>query len=56
MAQTVVACWDSLETVSLFAGAKGNGGAYYVSVYEGNTLLMTSVGDKAPDHGRVKFD
>jgi len=32
VSQTVVCCWDSLETISLFAGAKGNGGAYYVTV------------------------
>jgi hypothetical protein len=32
VSQTVVACWDSLERVEVFAGAKGNGGAYRVGV------------------------
>ena len=53
--QTVVACWDSLERVELFAGARGNGGAYHVTVYDGSTPLMSSDGDGTPDHGWVKF-
>jgi hypothetical protein len=42
--------------VELFAGVRGNGGAYTATVYEDNTQLMTSTGDKVPDHGWVRFD
>lgn len=56
VAQTVVACWDSLERIELFAGAKGSGGAYHVTVYDGSTPLMSSDGDWVPDHGWVKFE
>jgi|WetSurMetagenome_2_1015567.scaffolds.fasta_scaffold1274567_1 hypothetical protein len=56
VAQSVVACWDSLDRVELFAGAKGNGGAYTATVFDGNTQLMYSVGNGVPDHGWVKFE
>ena len=54
--QTVVACWDSLERIELFAGAKGNGGEYRASVRLDGDEIMWSYGDKVPDHGWVKFE
>ena len=48
--------FDSLSYVELFAGAKGAGGAYTATVFEGNTQLMTSLGDTVLDHGWVKFE
>jgi hypothetical protein len=54
--QQVVACWDSLERIELFAGAKGNGGTYHVTVYDGGTPLMSSDGDWVPDQGWVRFE
>jgi hypothetical protein len=56
VAQSVVACWDSLDRVELFAGAKGNGGEYTATVFDGNTQLMTSPGDTVIDHGWIKFE
>jgi hypothetical protein len=56
VSQEVVACWDSLDRVELFAGAKGNGGAYAVQVLVDGDPVMTSPGNGVPDHGWVKFD
>jgi len=55
VSQQVVVCWDSLDRIELFAGAKGNGGAYHATVYDGSTQLMTSTGNNVPEHGWVKF-
>jgi hypothetical protein len=43
VSQTVTCNFDSLSYVELFAGAKGNGGAYTATVYDGNMQLMTSL-------------
>jgi hypothetical protein len=56
VSQEVVVCWDSLDRVELFAGAKGNGGAYAVQVLVDGDPVMTSPGNGVPDHGWVKFD
>ncbi len=48
--------FDSLSYVELFAGAKGNGGAYTATVFEGKSQLMTSPGDEVPERGWVRFD
>jgi hypothetical protein len=55
VAQTVTCNFDSLSYVELFTGAKGNGGAYTAAVFDGNTQIMTSAGDKVPDHGWIRF-
>ncbi|GEM_PF-1276236 len=53
----VITCnFDSLSYVELFAGVKGNGGAFAATVFEGNTQLMTSLGNTVPDHGWVRFE
>ncbi|MCX6843465.1 MAG: T9SS type A sorting domain-containing protein [candidate division WOR-3 bacterium] len=56
VAQSVVACWDSLERVELFAGAKGSGGAYTAQVLEDGDPVMQSVGYQDFDCRWVKFD
>ena len=40
VSQQVVACWDSLERIELFAGAKGNGGVYRAGVWLDGAELM----------------
>jgi hypothetical protein len=56
VAQTVVACWDSLERIELFAGTKGDTGTYSATVYDGNTQLMTSPGTQDWDCRWVRFE
>jgi hypothetical protein len=56
VAQQVVACWDTLERVELFAGAKGNGGTYHVTVYDGSTPVMSSDGIQTQNESWVKFE
>ncbi len=56
VSQEVVACWDSLERVELFAGARGNGGAYHVTVYDGSTPVMSSDGTQTQNESWVKFE
>jgi hypothetical protein len=53
--QQVVACWDSLDRIELFAGAKGNGGVYRAGVWVDGAEVMWSYGDRVPDHAWVKF-
>jgi hypothetical protein len=60
VSQVLTINFDELDStagayVELFAGAEGNGGAYTATVFDGNTQLMYSAGDKVPDHGWVKF-
>jgi hypothetical protein len=56
VSQQVVACWDTLERVELFAGAKGNGGEYRAGVRLDGDEIMWSYGNAVPDHGWVKFE
>jgi hypothetical protein len=55
VSQTVVACWDSLDRVELFAGAKANGGEYTATVYDDGVPLMSSNGSQDDDCRWVKF-
>jgi hypothetical protein len=56
VAQTVTCSFDSLSYIELFAGAKGAGGAYTATVYDGTSPVMSSSGDRVPEHGWVKFE
>jgi hypothetical protein len=56
VSQNITCNFDSLSYIQLFAGAKGNGGAYHASVYDGNTLLMSSDGTQTQSEDWVKFD
>jgi hypothetical protein len=56
VSQTVVACWDSLERIELFAGTKDDTGTYTATVYDGNMQLMTSNGTQDWDCRWVKFE
>jgi hypothetical protein len=44
VSQQVVACWDSLDRIELFAGAKGSGGEYRVGVVLDGDEVMHSFG------------
>ena len=55
VSQQVVACWDSLDRVELFAGAKGNGGQYRAGVWLDGAEIMWSWGDRVADHAWIKF-
>jgi hypothetical protein len=55
VSQGVTCNFDSLSYVELFAGAKGNGGAYQVQVLDDGLPVMTSAGNRVPNHGWVKF-
>jgi hypothetical protein len=52
----VVACWDSLDRVELFAGAKGNGGEYRVGVSVDGDEIMHSFGTQSQSESWVKFE
>ncbi len=54
--QQVVACWDSLERVELFAGAKGNGGSYHVAVRDGGSVVMWADGTQRQNESWLKFE
>ena len=56
VSQSVVACWDSLERVELFAGTRGNSGYYHVAVYDSGTLVMWSDGEQDWDSRWVRFE
>jgi len=56
VAQTVVACWDTLERVELFAGAKGNGGTYRAGVVLDGDEIMWSNGVQGQSESWVKFE
>jgi len=55
VSQTVTCNFDSLSYVELFAGAKGSGGPYWLSVRLGGLEVVSSDGDSVPDHGWVRF-
>lgn len=56
VAQTICCNFDSLRYVELFAGEYGQGGTYTVTVLDGIVQLMSSSGDRVPNHGWVKFE
>jgi hypothetical protein len=56
VSQTVVACWDSLDRVELFAGANGNGGQYRAGVWLDGAEVMWSWGNRVADHAWIKFE
>jgi len=56
VSQTVVVCWDSLERIEIFAGAKGNGGVYRAGVWLDGAEVMWSWGDRVADHAWIKFE
>jgi hypothetical protein len=55
VSQEVVACFDTLERVELFAGAILNGGAYRVGVSVDGDEVMHSFGTQAQNESWVKF-
>jgi len=54
--QQVVACWDSLERIELFAGAKANGGVYRAGVWLDGHEVIWSSGTQLQNESWVKFD
>ena len=56
VSQQVVACWDTLERIELFAGARGSGGVYTATVYEDGVPLMSSNGTQYLECSWVKFE
>ena len=56
LSQVITCNFDSLNYVELFAGARGNGGAYRAGVWLDGTEIMWSHGDTVPDHGWVRFE
>jgi hypothetical protein len=56
VSQQVVACFDTLERVELFAGARGDSGTYTATVYEDGVRLMSSNGSQDDDCRWVRFE
>jgi hypothetical protein len=56
VSQTVVACWDTLERVELFAGAKGSGGTYRAGIWLDGHEVIWSTATQSQSESWVKFD
>ena len=56
VSQSVVVCWDSLDRIELFSGAKGNGGLYHAGVWVDGAEVMSSVGVQGQSESWVRFE
>lgn len=55
VSQTITCNFDSLSYIQLFAGARGNGGAYTATMYDGGVQMMSSNGTQTQNESWVKF-
>jgi len=56
VSQFLTCCWDSLDRIELFAGAKGNGGTYRAGVVLDGDEIMWSNGVQGQSESWVKFE